>query len=271
MLKQRLLTAGLLIPFVVAGVLWLPLIWLAVLFGGIALLGAWEWSGLCGSRRAQAVYTLFLSIVLAVCYLLETRQLMYLLAAAVIWWGVALFWVVRYQQGENLLPKRAVWKNLSGFLILLTAWAALVMMRRDYSAEWVLFFLCLIWAADSGAYFAGRRWGKRKLAARVSPGKTWVGVGGAVAAAIAVTIPYLYWLKATLPQAVLLLSLVLTAVLISIVGDLLESLFKRQADCKDSGTLLPGHGGVLDRIDSLVAAAPFFVLGLKFILDNNAL
>jgi phosphatidate cytidylyltransferase len=126
---------------------------------------------------------------------------------------------------------------------------------------WLLFALLLIWAADSGAYFAGVRFGRRKLAPRISPGKSWEGLFGGLAAAMLLSAAMLHWLGLGWAQLPELLLLTVVIVLVSVVGDLFESLLKRHAGAKDSSQLIPGHGGVLDRIDSLLAALPVFVLG----------
>jgi phosphatidate cytidylyltransferase len=126
----------------------------------------------------------------------------------------------------------------------------------------VLFLAGLVWLADIGAFFAGRRWGRRKLAVHVSPSKSWEGVAGGVLAALGGAAAAIVLVGEPIEEVPLLLALVVVTVVASVLGDLTESLFKREAGLKDSGALLPGHGGVLDRIDSLLAAAPVFVLGL---------
>ncbi|SEH05941.1 phosphatidate cytidylyltransferase [Candidatus Venteria ishoeyi] len=186
---------------------------------------------------------------------------------AAAWWLLALFLVWQYQFSKITQLINARWlKSLMGFLILLPTWFALSHLHQSRGGDWLLFLLVLIWTADSGAYFAGRRWGKHKLAKRVSPGKTWEGVAGAVVSSLLLTLLWLWWSNLAMPAALWLLLLSVLTVLASILGDLLESLFKRQTGIKDSSQLLPGHGGILDRIDSLTAAAPIFVLGLGFIL-----
>ncbi len=180
-----------------------------------------------------------------------------LLTLAMIWWLVALCWIV-------FAPRRvAPWSAaLAGVLALVPAWLALVRLRLDapHGAEWVLFSLLLVWGADIGAYFFGRRFGRLRLAPDVSPGKTWEGVIGGVAASAVVALLGSAWFH--LP-AVMFLPLCLVAVSFSIVGDLTESLLKRFAGVKDSGTLFPGHGGVMDRIDSVTGAAPVLFFGLS--------
>jgi phosphatidate cytidylyltransferase len=155
---------------------------------------------------------------------------------------------------------------VSGLLVLIPAWAGLVWIHQLSRGPYlVLFLLVLIWIADSGAYFAGRRWGRRKLAPLVSPGKTREGAYGALAGGLlwGGVLAALYGVS--VPQQGCLVLLCLLTVVASIVGDLYESLSKRERGVKDSGSLLPGHGGILDRIDSLTAAAPVFALGLHLI------
>jgi phosphatidate cytidylyltransferase len=149
----------------------------------------------------------------------------------------------------------------AGVVVLVAPWVALMGLRDDFGPAYVLFLLLLIWVADTGAYFAGRRWGRRKLAPTISPGKTWEGVFGAGMATLAFALVGAAVLEegARWPGFV---AVCMVTVGFSIVGDLFESMMKRQRGVKDSGSLLPGHGGVLDRFDSLTAAAPAFLLGL---------
>jgi len=263
MLKQRLLTAIILIPLIV-WILSLSTQTVAYVFMSIVVLGAWEWAGLCGIKRN--LYALVVALVLLMLYWLwqqqSTSDLYILLLAGCLWWILALYWVLRYQQGQSLVPTSPFIKALLGFFILLPAWMALLILHKDYGWHWVVFLLVLIWAADSGAYFAGRRWGFRKLADKISPGKTWEGVAGALVMSSIVSLAYAFYQSMSLMIFFLFMLLCLLTVLASILGDLLESLFKRQMNIKDSGQILPGHGGILDRIDSLTSAAPIFVTGL---------
>ncbi|MCG8434327.1 MAG: phosphatidate cytidylyltransferase, partial [Gammaproteobacteria bacterium] len=156
----------------------------------------------------------------------------------------------------------AAGKFFGGVLALVPCWAAITALHDRQPQGWqlLLFLLVLIWAADIGAYFAGKAWGKNKLAPNISPGKTWEGVFGGLAASLAAALLANYWLGFPL---LIILPLVVILVALSVVGDLSESMLKRQAHIKDSGSLFPGHGGVLDRLDSLLATAPMFLLGLK--------
>lgn len=263
MLKLRIITALILLPLVVLLVLFAPTWAVAVATGVVVVLGAWEW--LCLSRINSTLVKLagemLVVILLAALWLLRQDQgiLWGVMLAAFAWWVFAIFWIVLWR-GE--FPR--VLKALCGLLTLLPAWMATVVLHAStQGSRKLLFVLVLIWAADTGAYFAGRTFGRHKLAPSVSPGKTWEGVAGGTLGLLVVA-----WLGAqwVLPQQGywLFLICVITGWW-SIVGDLSESLFKRQAGVKDSGRLFPGHGGVLDRIDSLTVAVPVFWLGLSIL------
>ena len=271
MLKQRLLTAIILIPLIVWVLLSLSSQTLAWFLSIFVILGAYEWAGICGwhSKVARSVYTITVSLVLLMGILNwefgiigNWFWLMTILIVAGLWWLLALFWVLRYQQGHSLIPVSPFLKGLLGFLILLPPWVALLILHKHehFGGPWVLFLLVLIWAADSGAYFIGKRWGKTKLAEKISPGKTYEGVAGALLISSVVSLTYALFQSMSLITLLFFMLLCLLTVIASILGDLLESLFKRQAGLKDSGQILPGHGGVLDRIDSLTSAAPIFVV-----------
>jgi phosphatidate cytidylyltransferase len=227
------------------------------------LMGAWEWSAFLkwADLRARGAFVAVTGILLAVAWL-GTRNpagLEALLGTALLWWLIALVWIVA-------APRRVrSWSaGLAGLLSLVPAWLALTRLRLEtrHGAEWVLFALVLVWMADIGAYFCGRRFGRRRLAPAVSPGKTWEGALGGLAASGIVAVAGGAWFRLPLGP---FLVLCLAAAAFSIVGDLTESLLKRFAGMKDSGTLFPGHGGVMDRIDSVTGAAPVLLLGLSFL------
>ncbi len=266
MLKLRVLTALILAPLSVWATLALPGTWFAVILAVIFALGAWEWARLAGYAHpvARAAYVaLFALLSLA---LLDAERLRdtlpFLIVLAVLWWSAALFFLLAYPRGSQLWAARPA-RLAVGLLCLVPGWAALVGLHAQgpEGPYYVLFLLLLIWGADVGAYFAGRHYGRSKLAPAISPGKTWAGVWGAMLTTVVVTLGGVYVLGLTAHVLLWLLPLTLFTTAISIVGDLTESMFKRLADIKDSGGLLPGHGGILDRIDSLTAAAPLFVLG----------
>ena len=259
-LRHRVITAAVLIAVLLVVLFALPpratvgLVTLAV------LLGAWEWSAFfkVRSRLLRAAYVLVVAVALPLAWRAAATRagLEMLLGAAVLWWAVALGWVI-------FAPRRVhgAAAALAGLCALVPAWLALVRLRLAgaHGAEWVLFCLLLVWIADTGAYFAGRRFGRRRLAPLVSPGKTWEGVAGGIVACIPLAAAGSFWFSVPLGG---FLVLCLAAVACSVVGDLTESLLKRFAGVKDSGTLFPGHGGVMDRIDSLTGAAPVLLLGL---------
>ncbi|KAF0814377.1 Phosphatidate cytidylyltransferase [Andreprevotia sp. IGB-42] len=258
MLKTRVLTALFLIPLILAGLFYFPpYAWLA-LVAVIVGLGAWEWTRLAGLGGVlQVAYPLLSASGLVLLVLLVPLSMAYglMLGACVFWLVIAPLWL-RYRWP---LAKAGKLNLLLGWAILLPAGEAMVLLRSGGQGGWVLLsILAIAWVADSFAYFSGKAFGRHKLAPAISPGKSWEGaIGGAVAVAIYVAVlpKSLYPHAAALPLwAWLLLGVLLTAA--SIVGDLLESLFKRQAGLKDSSKLLPGHGGVLDRIDSLLAILP---------------
>ena len=259
-LKKRALTALVLMPLTAAAVLWLPTAVLAFVFGLLALAAGWEWAALSGwrSHRARAVYVIALAMALvgAQGWMLHESGVWAGLILGLGAWLTALLWLTRpdFRAGRTL-------KSLVGLLLLGCAWMSVIWMHglNDRGPLWALYLLALIWVADSGAYFAGRRFGRRKLAPRISPGKTWEGVYGALVA----TLVYAWAVAEWMPVAPVwpFVALSIFAVAISVAGDLFESLLKRQAGVKDSGAALPGHGGVLDRVDGLLAAAPVFLAG----------
>ncbi len=264
MLKQRILTASVLAIVVVWVVLKLPVAGFGLALLAVILPAAWEWARLAGlgGTRDRLLYGGAVLLAIAAFWPLAGRSgfVAGLLIAVVACWCYAVVWMWRYA-GRPDHSDRTMTVAMAGVVVLVAPWVALVALRGEYGAKYVLFLLLLIWAADIGAYFAGRRWGRRKLAPAISPGKTWEGaLGGGVAT-----------LAFSLAGAVVLgvgdhwpwfAVVCMITMGFSIVGDLFESMMKRQRGLKDSGSLLPGHGGVLDRVDSLTAAAPVFLLGL---------
>lgn len=268
MLRQRILTALVLVPIVVWGIIALPSPWLALLFGVVVAQGGWEWSRLMqiefGGLRLAYV-ALVLSGMAGGWYLfaLGGEAWLALPVLSLFWWLMALVWVLTFPRTASRWSHPFT-QGVIGLLVLLPAWVAVVGLhasKGDMGPWLVMYMLSLIWVADSGAYFGGRRFGRRKLAPAVSPGKSWEGVYSALVLTglYALLAAWLFGLSGKQWPAFVVLSLVTVA--FSILGDLSESMFKRHAGVKDSGTLLPGHGGVLDRIDSITSAAPVFVVG----------
>ncbi len=269
MLKQRVVTA-----IVIAAVFFSALFFsspysFSLMTAVVVVYAAWEWSNLAGfsHRLVRLIYALGLALLLiASGYMLglsESSSLdlaagKTLMAWLAPWWAIALLWVQGYPSSALLWGSRWV-RGLMGNLVLMPAWLAMVILIHAHQGEWLIMIVVLIVAfADIGAYFSGRAFGKHKLATNVSPKKTWEGlVGGVVANLIFVA---LLLLALNVDQWPMLLGLVMITVLASVLGDLLESMVKRHRGIKDSGNILPGHGGILDRLDSLTAALPLFTL-----------
>ena len=270
MLKQRILTALVLIPAVVAAVLLLPNEILSLILAFVVLLGAYEWARLSGIQAlwAKALYVVVVAVVLtAVEWMRDLQQIvLLLLAIGALWWLAALVGLFAVKPKDPLPADQfSISQALTGLIVLAPAWLALVELhaREPNGPGLLLFLMVLIWVADSGAYFSGRRWGHTKLAPSISPGKTREGVYGALVGAVLCALFLAHW--GGLGEIGLLVTLLLCIItsIFSVVGDLFESLVKRRRGVKDSGSLLPGHGGVLDRIDSLTSAGPIFVFGLQ--------
>jgi len=262
----RMVTALVLVPVVVWAVLGLDtehLRWAAAV---VPLAAAWEWARLGGLRGIgpAVAYVTAMAAYLVLLGFVEERG-----AAAFLTAPVALFWVV---MTGVLTVRRTVPIAASdaasppvlaaGFVVLGAAWIALVAIHRtEGGAAMTLFILVLVWVADSAAYFAGRAFGRHKLAPAISPGKSIEGVLGALAAVALCAAAFWLWRHPQVPFVGFVVLCILAAV-VSVTGDLFESLIKRRHGVKDSGRILPGHGGVLDRIDSLTAAVPLFHVGL---------
>lgn len=266
MLKQRIITAAILIPIVIAVIFLLDTIWFSALFAVFVAIGAWEWAGLCKlSKKYQYLYSLITVLILAGLYSASNNDLNNsVILSGVIYWLIAVVLVFLYQKQRNLLSKSPLVLLIVGLLLLIPMWVSLTVLKSfpENGAILIMLLMLLIWGADTGAYFVGKKWGKRRLASRVSPGKTWEGSIGGIVAGIAIALAYVIVSNEISNHGIALISLSILTVSISIIGDLMESMVKREAGIKDSGSILPGHGGVMDRIDSLTAAAPVFVFGI---------
>lgn len=261
MLRQRIITALIIAPIAIACVFLLPPAWFAVFVGAVLTVGAWEWANLAGFDGIQRYfYSVAIAALLAASIYLPPLAV---LLAGAIWWLVAFVLVIRYPKSSNLWSPRII-RALLGVVIMVPGFVGLYEIKKlpDASFLIVLLFL-LIWGADIGAYFSGRAFGKRKLAPDVSPGKSWAGLYGGVASAMVIAVAMMLWYGApnlATPAGLVFLLCCALIVLVSVLGDLAESMFKRYRGIKDSSNLLPGHGGVLDRIDSLLSAGPLFAL-----------
>jgi len=269
----RILSALILAPLAILGVLYLPGAGFALALGMIFLLALWEWTKLVGfrKRRFRMVVVVFNAVTLSVFWLLIARSealWFWLIHLGVVWWCLAVLWLRAFHFGQAQTVHSLELKVLVGSLVVVPAWAAGVWLHEmvPNGPWWTLYVIMLVWVADVFAFFAGKRFGTHKLAPRISPGKTREGAYGALTGAVV----YAYiggWLLGQRDAALwAFVGISFVAVLFSIVGDLFESLMKRHANIKDSGSLIPGHGGVLDRVDSLLAALPVFVAGREWLI-----
>lgn len=276
-MKQRIITALILAPLAIAAIFFLPLKFFMLFAATVFLLASKEWAGFVSKKPPTAILYIF-GLVLGITLMLMpagaiwgpeslNQYLVTGLTVGAVWWCVAFILVIRYPGSATLWKSSKVIKSLFGLLTLLPFFWGLVVLRSlnmhhefYFGAELLMYVFLLVWAADSGAYFVGRQFGKHKLAPNVSPGKTIEGlVGGVLCAAIVAFFGSQFF---AIPADKLILFFVVSIVttLASALGDLTESIFKREAGLKDSSNLLPGHGGILDRIDSLTAAVPVFTL-----------
>jgi len=276
MLRQRVITGLIMAGLFLVAVIFLPLPALALLFGVLICLGGWEWSRLAELEApvARGAYVLALGAMQGALYVHcdlggspVREQVQPFLGLACLWWSFALLWVKGYP-GSAVLWRTRTMRCLMGFLILGLAWlAAIFLLTFPRGGVLLVVMVVTVAAADIGAYFAGKYLGRHKLAELVSPNKTWEGFWGGVAACSALALG----LWSQLPDHAAhiglgsVLAVIIIAGLASVVGDLTVSMVKRESGVKDTGSLLPGHGGIMDRLDSLAAAAPVFALGLLLV------
>lgn len=274
MLKQRTLTAIVLAPTTVAIMLFLPTIAVGIIIGVLCLLALWEWTRLAGirSRPVRATLLAVTAVLFVALWSIREQPIAwYVIGAGLAWWLLATLWLRHSSYAASPTRENAVIKLVAAEFAILPAWLALIQLHAhpDRGHAWALFALVLVWTADIAAFFAGKRYGTTKLAPSISPNKTTAGAWGALVGSMLVALLGGWLLDVRGVALVLLLILAVLTVAASIIGDLFESLLKRQANVKDSGTLFPGHGGLLDRLDSLFAALPLFALG-KLVLDLSA-
>ncbi|UCG72092.1 MAG: phosphatidate cytidylyltransferase [Chromatiales bacterium] len=257
-LLTRVVTALVLVIILLVVFFRLPPAAAAGLLTVFTVAAAWEWGGFVSANATpwRIGFAVTVALIIGLLGLANPEKIpvMPILYAALLWWCLALVLVLRFPVS---LP--TAWRLPCGLLVLVPAWVAMLTVLRSPSGgpELLLLALAVVWAADVGAYFTGRQFGRTRLAPRVSPGKTWEGVGGGLVATALVATAGAALLQLPAPGLVLIS---VAAAAISIIGDLTVSIFKRTVGLKDSGSLFPGHGGVLDRIDSLTAAMPLFVV-----------
>ena len=275
-MKQRIITALILAPLVILGIFKLPLIGFIIALTAITLLGFWEWTQFTESNSrivalvpavvVTGLSFLFISPDAASLNQLATPHYT-VLALGFAWWIIASGMAITYPKTTNLWQNSKALRHVFGFLTLIPfLWSVIILRASDISvdpyhgAKLVLYVCFLVWAADSGAYFAGKSMGKRKMAPHVSPNKTIEGLIGGIIAALIVGWLFAGWFDIQFTSPVHMVIITLITVVISVLGDLVESMFKRVSGIKDSSNIIPGHGGILDRIDSLTAAFPVFAL-----------
>lgn len=269
MLRARILTAVVVLCLFLTALLYLPAIFWMILLLALTVTGSWEWSKLARFSVSHSIVYLLLTTMLA-------GELLFVLSQAVVadpyttsflsfYIASLIFWtlIVPYLLKSRYPIRNPLLLALTGWLVLLPTSFALYQLRA-IDPLLLLGFMAAIWISDTAAYFTGRAFGKHKLAPNISPGKTWEGVAGALAA---VAVYALIWsgIAGEAPHVKFLLPLLLILAMMGIIGDLFESLMKRHADVKDSGNILPGHGGILDRIDALTSTLPIAVLPLLFL------
>nr|CAA6807109.1 MAG: Phosphatidate cytidylyltransferase (EC [uncultured Thiotrichaceae bacterium] len=267
MLKQRVITGVILAIVAGAAIYILPTQTFAIfMLFAIVGIGAWEWAALTGTEEGFFLKAAPLpAMLIAYLALLSEWPVQPVLLVSVIVWFSILWLLFNYRQGTTLYQNHSyILKSLS-MMVLVPAWYALVHLHEIHFG-YVFYLISLTSLADTGAYFAGKKFGKTKLAPQLSPGKTREGVMGGLALTFVWSVVWAVYSMQSAGDVIIFIVFSMLAVLISVAGDLFISLIKREAGAKDSGTLLPGHGGVLDRIDSLLAAAPLFTLGLLWIM-----
>ena len=273
-MKQRIITALILAPLVIVGIFMLPMQGFLIAIAAITLIGFWEWTQFTESKSRYIALIPSVAALAASLFLLPTSTLeltipsdghQMILLIGSIWWLIASGLVLTFPTSKTRWQNNLPLKHLFGWLTMIPFLWSILLLRADsyvldsfYGAKLVLLVCLLVWAADSGAYFAGKSFGKRKMSPAVSPNKTIEGLIGGIITAIIVG-----WVAADafdirFESTAAMLGIFIATIIISVLGDLVESMFKRASGIKDSGTIIPGHGGILDRIDSLTAAFPVF-------------
>ena len=277
MTRTRIIAALVMAPVAIAAILFLPTQWLSAAVALVFLIGLWEWFKLAEiddtlSRTVLLIANLMLMVLLLWASRtgsgLSPALFQIVVLAGVGWWFLSLLWLRFFNFASDHETYARVFKLAAGTLAIIPAWCALGLIHASQpnGNRWLLAALTIVWAADSGAYFAGRHFGgklfgNRTLAPRISPNKTIEGLLGGLLAGIAAGLLFAWFAGLTLAQVPAFIAVAVATVLFSVVGDLFESLMKRHVGAKDSGNMIPGHGGILDRLDGVLAALPIFALG----------
>jgi phosphatidate cytidylyltransferase len=285
-LKQRVITAVLLLVALIAATTLLSSFYFSLFVAGVILVAAWEWAGLVSPDReiAKLPYLVSIAVMLVGSFFLlgispnvqsiDGFRASLVLMLGLLFWLISLFLLSGYPENSKL------WNDeskiaLMGVLVLIPAFVGIVVLKYLLPSGYlVLALVILVAAVDVGAYFVGVNFGSRKLAAKLSPKKSWEGVWGGTVVCLLVAALFTWLMHnnlqvLSLMQITALLTLSVGVTFFSVVGDLIESMLKRNCGIKDTGTMLPGHGGVLDRVDGLVAATPLFVLTMMLVFDSE--
>ncbi|MCE7566581.1 phosphatidate cytidylyltransferase [Aliivibrio fischeri] len=273
-MKQRIITALILAPLVIAGIFMLPMQGFLIAITAITLVGFWEWTQFTESKSRYLAIIPSVAVLAASLFFLPTSTLeltipsnehQIILLVGFTWWLIASGLVLTFPNSKKLWHSNLPLKHIFGWLTMVPFLWSILLLRADhymldsyYGAKLVLLVCLLVWAADSGAYFVGKSFGKRKMSPAVSPNKTIEGLIGGVITAIIIGWGAASAFNIQFESTSSMLGIFIATIIISVLGDLVESMFKRASGIKDSGTIIPGHGGILDRIDSLTAAFPVF-------------
>lgn len=270
MFKLRLISIIILLPLVVAAILYLPNIYVAIASGIVFCGAAWEWLNMTVLKSSKIRFLLLaLLVVVAINLLYLGLPVVWIYWLALMCWTCGFIGVCYFPRGSDIW-RQVMLQPFVGLIMFVPAWVAFNQIHANYADGpiWVLLGCSLIWGADIGAYCAGKLWGNEKLIPNVSPGKTWAGFYGALVTGAVIMSVFYVWFKPEF-RYIYAIWLALLVVLFSVVGDLVESLIKRVYGFKDSGNIIPGHGGFYDRIDSMLAAFPIYMLGLQIIFNTS--
>jgi phosphatidate cytidylyltransferase len=264
MLLKRVITAAILIPVVVLAISLLPKNWFFGISGLVFLLVAWEWARLIGFMTKKAICGFLLIVFFSFWLIAQISAPVILLIGVLLWLGL-IYFIFNLQIFAEIWSENRPLRSILGIVLIAICWFAINFIRNQdpfWGPFYLINLLIWIWSADSGAYFIGRHFGKQKLAPAISPGKTIEGAIGGIGLTLIVAAVLGLFFPFGLRQYIGFMLLAVLISMVTVVGDLFESMVKRQAGVKDSGRILPGHGGILDRLDSLISAAPFFAAGL---------